>query len=114
MYSLRTRVQKSQDQIRIARQAHYRGDVERFRRAYAVHDLLAVHRLVFGVESDEVEADGCAEFDQIRRRESDAYADDALTGGDLRFCLVGAHFEIPFPWFLIAPVRPNLETAQQT
>src|SRR6185295_2238077 len=66
VYALRARVQEAQDEVRITRQAHDRRDVERLRRAYAVHDLLVVHRLVLAVEGDEVESDGGTELDEIR------------------------------------------------
>jgi hypothetical protein len=93
VYALGARVQESQNEVRSARQAHDRRDVERLRRANAVHDLFVVHRLVLAVEGDEVEADGGTELNQIRGGESDAHADDRLVGGKLRFRLVDAHMK---------------------
>jgi len=80
-----------QREIRTARQTHNRSYVERFRRAYAVHDLLAVHRLVLRVECDEIKSNRGTELDEIRRRKRDAYADRALACGNFRLGLVDTH-----------------------
>ena len=74
------------------------GDAEGFGGPHHIFDLVEVHRAVFAVNHNEVEAEGAENFDGVRGVAGDDSAEYGFAGGQFGFGGVGLHWGIAPGW----------------